>query len=194
MKKQTRKTASKANFALHLFLLPPEPVPGTCCPEHPQHRPFCPSPWAPPGPFPSHPSAPAGKAPTGAGGVFGEAPLSCDFHGKRAVTPRRQQPAPKPTQIVVCPKRFSCPACRTHLQGQGRWGWRRVDFIPILFLALFPHGLPSAPGGAPGPLASLRCAWASSGKGSFRSSDGGQWIDTWQVLLLLFIAPSLCSD
>lgn len=44
-KEQKTKPASWANLALHLFLLPPQPVPGTCCPEHPQHRPWG-SPWA----------------------------------------------------------------------------------------------------------------------------------------------------
>lgn len=191
MKKQTRKTASKANFALHLFLLPPEPVPGTCCPEHPQHRPLCPSPWAPPGPFPSQPSAP-----TGAGGVFGEAPLCCDFHGKRAVTPCRQHPAPKPTQYSrsLC-ARSASPAppvahtCGARAAGDG--GHLRLLFYFSLY---FPMGslllleepqAPSPLSAAPGP---------PPGKGSFRSSDGGRWIDTWQVLLLLFIAPSLRSD
>lgn len=179
LKEQTRKTASNANFALHLFLLPPQPVPGTCCPEHPQHRPFSPSPWAPPGPFFSHSSTPTGKAPTGTGEVFGEAPLSSDFHGKRAVTPCRQHPTPQPNATWL--KHFSCPVCRTHLQGLSLAGdWRGVPRAPFCCL-----------GGARGPLASLHCTRASSGKGSFRSSE---WIDTWEVLLLLFIAASLCSD
>lgn len=150
LKKQTRKTTSKANFALHLSLLPPQPVPGTCCPEHPQHRPFSPSPWAPPGPFSSHSSSPTGKASTGTGGVFGEAPLSSDFHGKKGCdTPPTAPRAPTPRSVIaVCPKRCSCPACRTHPRAEDEDG-RESHGLPSA--ALEEPEVPSPLSAAPGP-------------------------------------------
>lgn len=168
LKKQTRKTASNANFALHLFLLPPQPVPGTCCPEHPQHRPFSPSPWAPPGPFSSYSSAPTGKAPTWTGGVFGEAPLSSDFHGKRAVTPRRQHPTPQPNADRYVAKALLPPRL-PHTPAGPQPGW----------------GLPGSSTG------SLRLPWRSPRpprlpplhpdllrQRLFQIFGGGHWIDT----------------
>lgn len=180
LKKQTRKTASNANFTLHLFLLPPQPVPGTCCPEHPQHRPFSPSPWAPPGPFSSYSSAPTGKAPTRTGGVFGEAPLSSDFHGKRAVTPRRQHPTPQPNADRYVAKALLLPRL-PHTCRASAWLEAAGESHGLPPAALEEPEAPSPPSAAPRPPPA-------------KALSDLRWRTVDRHMLLLFIAPSLCSD
>lgn len=139
-------------FPLSLSLAPAALSTRSIAPSLPAHGP-------PLGLSPHTHPLPPGRLPHGQAGYLERPRCPVISMEKGLWHPADSTPRPSPTQIFMWLKRFSCPVCRTHLQG--------------LSLAGGCRGVPRAPsgclGGARGPLASLRCTRASSGKGSFRS-------------------------
>lgn len=98
-----------------------------------------------PGPFSPRSSSPSGKESTGTVGLFGEAPFSSDFHGKRAVIPRRHHPAPQAPAVPQIPMRPKRCSARAH--PRMGMGMARIPRAP--FCALEEPQAPSPLSGPP---------------------------------------------
>lgn len=162
-------------FPLSLSLAPAALSTRSIAPSLPAHGP-------PLGLSPHTHPLPPGRLPHGQAGYLERPRCPVISMEKGLWHPADSTPRPSPAQIVMWLKRFSFPVCHTPAGPQP--GWR----------------LPGSPTG------SLRLPWRSPRppllpplhpgllrQRLFQIFGGGQWIDTWEVLLL-FIAPSLCSD